>query len=549
MLDDLQFLLSRRQWLAGVSGSAIASAWVSRPLIAGLASAAPGVVVGEPTAEKAGMEILATGGNAIDAIVAAALAAGVAAPWQTGFGGYGGCLTLARSSPPAVTCIDFNSRAPAALTADAFLPGPDGKVPGNKNTHGWLAAGVPGIPAGLQLALDRYGRRSFGDVIKPAIRLAREGIPVDKSLAGMFKNLAPMFRADAGSRGLYLKGEEPLSEGDVFKNEDLADLLSRLAEEDSTASFYRGETGRRIAAAFQANGGLVTEEDMASYEAREVAPIALQIGDWELFTVPPPAGGLTVLQALGILQALDWAAMPPSLARTQAQVEALRFTWRDRLTLLGDPEQTEVPIERLLSGTYADEAAERVRQAVQTGRPIDHDLTPRPQSGTISLSAADGEGNLAALTLTHGESFGARVTVDGLGLTLGHGMVRFETLPGHPNSPGPRKRPLHNMCPTIVRRAGQPVLAIGGRGGRRIPNSLFQALTHFVLLGRSLEESVAAPRMHTEGSLGLDLEKSWPEEEARALAGLGYAVKTGTAATLSAVRVDAEFTQLARAMR
>jgi gamma-glutamyltranspeptidase/glutathione hydrolase len=145
---------------------------------------------------------------------------------------------------------------------------------------------------------------------------------------------------------------------------------------------------------------------------------------------------------------------------------------------------------------------------------------------------------MAAITLTHGNGFGAGVTVDGLGLTLGHGLSRFETKPGHPNSPGPGKRPLHNMCPSIVLRDGRPVLALGGRGGRKIPNAVLETLTQFVALDRPLEAAVAAPRPHTEGTSAIELEAAWPAAELAALPSLGYKVKSAVSATVSAVCFD-----------
>jgi gamma-glutamyltranspeptidase/glutathione hydrolase len=241
------------------------------------------------------------------------------------------------------------------------------------------------------------------------------------------------------------------------------------------------------------------------------------------------------LQALRTLQAQRWQQLPPGIARTQARIEALRLAWRDRLTLLGDPEAGKIPIERLLSEEYARESAAKIESALKNGKILTHQVTPRDHNGTISLSGADELGNFVNVTLTHGNSFGARVTVNGLGLTLGQGMSRFDTNPEHPNAPGPGKRPLHNMCPTIVTRDHRPILAIGGRGGRKIPNGLFEALTQFVVLGRTLKQSIAAPRPHTEGMAALELEKHWPADEAAELGKLPYRVTTGGSAVLSAV--------------
>jgi gamma-glutamyltranspeptidase/glutathione hydrolase len=216
------------------------------------------------------------------------------------------------------------------------------------------------------------------------------------------------------------------------------------------------------------------------------------------------------------------------------------MAWRDRLTLLGDPDFSPVPQENLLSECHADECAEKILQAVAQGKWIEHGLKANPQGGTLNFSACDRHGNMAAMTLTHGSTFGAQVTVDGLGITLGHGMSRFDPHPNHPNSPGPGKRPLHNMTPCIITRDKRPAVAIGGRGGRKIPNAMFEFLTQYLFEGKSFEGALAAPRVHTEGTLDLEFQKGWPESETAALANLGYKVKTGNSATLSGVAREGE---------
>jgi len=256
-----------------------------------------------------------------------------------------------------------------------------------------------------------------------------------------------------------------------------------------------------------------------------------------------------MLQCLTTLRALDWHREPAGLARTHAYLEALRLAWGDRLALLGDPAHAAVPQEKLLSDDYARASADRIRHAVKSGTILPQAVTPRPHGGTIHLSAVDRHGNMAAITLTHGNGFGAGVTVDGLGLTLGHGMSRFETKPGHANSPGPGKRPLHNMCPSIVLREGRPVLAVGGRGGRKIPNATLETLLQFVALNRPLAAAVAAPRAHTEGTPAVELEGAWPAAELAALPRLGYKIKTAVSATVSAVSFDPRSGESRAAMR
>ena len=498
----------------------------------------PGAIVGEATAAKVGQQVLAAGGNAVDAAVAAALAAGVAAPHQCGPAGYGGQMLIALAGASKVTAIDFNTIAPGAFREDVFPLDETGAVRGGVNDHGWLATGVPGTLAGLQLALTRYGTKSFREIAAPAIKLAKEGFPVTPGMAGAIRNNARHLRKDPAIARLLLVNGEPLKAGEQYANPELAALLQTLADRNSVGSFYRGDVAHQIADEFQRRGGLVTFGDMAACEAREVKPLSLKWGDHTIRTGPLLAGGLTTLQALSCLKVLAWDKTAPGPVRTHARVEALRLAWRDRLHLLGDPDKVNVPVEWLLSRDYAGRMADKVEAAVRAGTPLPLDAASRGQDGTVNLSCVDGQGNLVALTLTHGNAFGACVAVSGLGLILGHGMSRFEPKPGHPNSPGPRKRPLHNMCPTIVLRDRRPVLALGGAGGRKIPNAIFDVLLHYAVMGQSWEQALAAPRLHTEGDMNLRLEKSWPDEDVAFLKSLGYQITTGNSALVSAAAFD-----------
>jgi gamma-glutamyltranspeptidase/glutathione hydrolase len=506
---------------------------------------AVGYVVGEPAVESIGAKILADGGNAFDALVATALAGAVTQLHQTGIGGYAAHGIFSLDGGSRIVALDANSTAPAAMREDIFKPDPAGKVPGLINEYGWLATGVPGVIAGLKLVLDNFGTLSFSDVLQPAIRLTRDGFRVSASFSSIIGQATARFEKDAGSRKLYLPDGRPPAAGTMFRNPDLAALLEALAKVNSVEPFYRGDIAQRIAEGFAENGGLVTAKDLAAYQPRLVEPISLKWDDHVIHTAPLTAGGLSVLQILAVLRAMEWEKMPEGIPRTHARIEAMRFAWRDRLALLGDPDFVKVPQARLLSEEYARECADKILAAVKADRILPHDATPRKQGGTLSFSAVDRHGNLAALTLTHGNAFGAGVTVGGLGLTLGHGMSRFDPHPGHPNAPGPGKRPFHNMVPTLITRGGRPVVAIGGRGGRRIPNSILEFLIQFVVLGRPFGAAMDAPRIHTEGSATVEFEKSWPAGESSALAKPGYVVRTGGAATLSAVMLDGGTTRAA----
>jgi gamma-glutamyltranspeptidase/glutathione hydrolase len=533
--------ISRRRMLQ-LGGSTVLTAALA-PRFSFAADRAPaenphGVVVSEVNGSRVGNEVLAGGGNAIDAIVAAALTSAVTAVSSCGIGGYGGVMMIALAGGKKTTAIDFNTTAPAAARPDMFPVDAKGLVIGRVNNHGWLASGVPGTLAGLQYAIDHYGTRSFRELAAPAIKLAKDGFPTTPGLAGVFKSAAAQLKKDPGSNRLFYPNGVPLQAGETLRNPALAAMLETLAGRNSVDSFYRGDIAQVIAGEFKQNGGLVTAADLAAYRVREVAPLELTWLGHTIKTVPLTAGGLTVLQTLAILKAMKWEKLPAGFARSHARLEALRLAWYDRLNLFADTTMVSVPVKKLLSADYAHELAERALAAVKAGQPIPQKITSRDQTGTIHLSASDRHGNLAALTLTHGNGLGAQVTVDGLGLVLGHGMSRFEPDPKHPNAIAPGKRPLHNMCPTIVLRDGKPIVALGASGGRKIPNSIFDVLTHRVVHGTSLSEAVAAPRLNTEGTLELMLEKTWPSEEIEAFKKIGYTHKTSGSATVSAVEFN-----------
>lgn len=514
-----------------LTGAAAASALLAPRALAAPPSS-PGVVVGDPVAARAGERVLRDGGNAIDAAIAAAFTACICSPSKCGLGGYGGHAVIGLAGGKKIAAIDFNSTAPAAARPDMFPLEPNGRVRGNINSIGWLAAGVPGTLAGLELALTRYGTRSLRAMIGPALALCEEGVHV-----------APVKGIDDtdASRNDPRPDSEQLANANLprEKQRNLAQarLLRTLAERNSTDSFYRGDLAATLAAAFQRNGGLVTKADLAAYRARELAPVTTDWNGLTLHTAPLPASGALILEALAILKALDWPRLGAP-ERLHAKLEALRIAWADRLRTWGDPDHVAVPLEALLSPAHAAASAARIATALRTRQPVALDVTPSRAGGTVNVSAVDRAGNMIAITLTHGGGYGARVLVPELGIVLGHGMSRFDPRPGFPNSAGPGKRPITNMCPTLVSRAGQPVFAVGGAGGTRIPNSIFEVLLQTVALGAPLSAALASPRLDCTGTLALDLAKAHSAEDEALFKKLGYTVKRAPSAYVSAVAFD-----------
>ena len=523
---------SRREMLSLSGKIAIASTLAPHFCFAKIENSSNifGSVVGDSVAAKIGETVLKEGGNAIDAAVATALAAAIVSPSKCGIGGYGGHATIGRADGK-ITSIDFNSAAPAAAREDMFPLDEKGNVKGNLNSHGWLAAAVPGTMAGLQLALERYGTRSLRDVLAPSIQLCEEGV-----------YLAPIKGIDDASRN-DPRPDSTQTDSSAGRakqrNLALAKLLKTLAKRNSVESFYHGDIARKIAEAFQKNGGLVTFEDMSAYRAREVEPVKLDWNGMTIHTAPLTSPGLMLLEAMSILKTLDWEKLSAQ-ERLHAKIEALRIAWADRNEFFGDPEKVKVPVEKLVSSNHIGQMAEKVRAALKAQKPVSLKNDSSKDAGTINITAADRQGNMIALTLTHGGSFGARVSVEELGMVLGHGMWRFNPRPGHPNSPGPGKRAVNNMCPTIVTREGKPIFALGAAGGTRIPNTIYEVLINYVGLNQSMDEAMNAPRVDTTGELKLGLEKTHSPDEEKFLQKIGYNTSYVNSAYVSAVSFDAK---------
>ncbi|MDB6059125.1 MAG: Gamma-glutamyltransferase [Verrucomicrobiales bacterium] len=493
--------ITRRQMLIATAQASAAAMIAPACATRRMSEPQRGILLGDVEGTKAAKRIFAAGGNAIDAAIAAAFVAGISSPSKCGIGGYGGSMMIAQGD--AIYCIDFNSVAPAAARPDMFPLDANGAVVGKVNFHGWLAAGVPGVPAGLELALRKFGTKTLREVLQPAIELAAT------------------------------RPENPR-----FSYAALRRTLTTFAERNSVDSFYRGDIAHEIAEAFAKHGGLVTTKDLANYKARLVTPYKLQWDDATIYTAPLSSGGLTTLEALNIFKATPYATQPASVERTHAQVEALRLAWRDRAQFLGDPDFVEVPVEQLLSNDYAKELAAEVDAAVQARKAMAIDVPRIQQTGTCNLSATDHAGNFVAMTLTMGNGYGAQVTVESVGMVLGHGMSRFEPEPGRANSVAPGKRPLHNMCPSLMTRNGKPTIAIGAAGGTKIPNALYEFFSNHLGEGQSFPASIDAPRLNTTGSLELRVEKLFPPDHRAYLQQIGFKVLPGVGPFVSAVRRD-----------
>lgn len=470
-----------------------------------------GVIVSEhPLASAAGVKILREGGNAVDAAIATGLALAVTHPAAGNIGG-GGFIVLRQADGTTAT-IDFREIAPAAATADMFLSA-DGQLIRGSNHQGMRSVGVPGTIAGFALALQRFGTKSWSAVSQSAIELARDGFPLSDALAEEFAEHATDWRRQPAAERVFLKPDGSLYvAGDCWQQPDLAQTLQRLVELGPQA-FYTGHVAKQLADGIQAEGGLITADDLAAYRAQLRAPVRGRYHDLEIISMSAPSsGGATLIQMLKVLEGFDLPAMGHQSAQyVHTLAETMQLAFRDRARYLGDPD-ADPRIYGAIARMISDERVEEQQSFVTPDRhspafPRDieaGELVESPQ--TTHYSVIDAAGNAVAVTYTLEQSYGSRLIAPGLGFLLNNEMGDFNPWPGvtdetgligtPPNQIAPRKRMLSSMTPTIVLRDGRPWLIVGSPGGRTIINTVLQVLLNTIDFQMSLSDAVAAARFH-----------------------------------------------------
>ena len=457
-------------------------------------------------ASEVGVETLRNGGNAVDAAIATAFALAVTWPSAGNIGG-GGFLVYHGSDGHA-TAFDFREKAPLAATEQMYL-GVDGRVVNNSNHFGPLAVGVPGTVAGLWKAHQELGNLPWADLVAPAVALAREGIPITYTLQRSFAGNQRRFQQYPSSAAVFAKADGSLYEmGDTWVQPDLAATLE-LIRDNGKDGFYAGENARRLAQFMADIGGLITEEDLAGYEAVEREPIRGNYRGHEIVSMPPPSsGGVVLVEMLNILEGYDLAAMGHNSAEyLHVLTETMRRAYADRAEHLGDPDFNEgMPLERLTSKEYAEE----LRNTIDLERASNSDPELFAQAyeseETTHFSVVDKDGNMVSLTYTLEFGYGSAIVVEGGGYLLNNEMGDFNAVPGvtdangligtPPNLIRPGKRPLSSMTPTIVAFDGQPLFAVGSPGGKTIINTVLQLVLNIIDHDYNIAESVEAPRIH-----------------------------------------------------
>jgi gamma-glutamyltranspeptidase / glutathione hydrolase len=457
-------------------------------------------------ASEVGVDILKQGGNAVDAAIATAFALAVTWPTAGNIGG-GGFLVFHGEDGYATT-FDFREKAPLAATEDLYL-GADGLVAHNANHRGLLSTGVPGTVAGLYLAHQRLGSLPWADLVAPSVRLARDGIPITYALHAGFRSNLRFWHLYPSSAKVFLRADGSLYQmGDTWQQPDLARTLERIQHEGRDG-FYKGENARMLADFMRDGGGLITEEDLALYEAVEREPVRGRYRGYDIISMPPPSsGGVGIIQMLNILEGFDLAAAGHNSAQyLHLLTEAMRRTYADRAQFLGDPDfNPDMPLDRLMDKEYAA----RLRATIDMERASISDEREfgniYESDETTHFSVVDKNGNMVSLTYTLENGYGNRIVADGGGYLLNNEMGDFNAVPGvtnrqgqigtDPNLLAPQKRMLSSMSPTIVARDGQPILAIGSPGGRTIINTTLQVILNVIDHGMNVAQAVEAGRIH-----------------------------------------------------
>ena len=449
------------------------------------------------------------------------------------------------------TALDFREKAPLAAHPEMFLD-ENGEYSRDRHHNSHLAVGVPGTVAGFALAHEKYGSGDWGRLVDPAVTLASDGFELTESLAGSFEYALRAMEAYPASLAKFSKEGNPYLTGDIWVQPDLAGSLERIRDQGRDG-FYAGETARLLAEEMVRGGGMITEEDLALYEAKERTPIHGTYRGYDIISMPPPSsGGTALVEMLNILEGYDLAAMGHnSPAHIHHLTEAMRRAFRDRALHLADADFANPPIDQLTSKAYAEELRAGIRSdRASVSQPSD--ITVAAESlETTHYSVVDAQGMAVAVTYTLEAGYGSKIVVPGGGFLLNNEMGDFNAGPGltddrgligtEPNLARPQQRMLSSMTPTIVAKDGELVAVTGSPGGRTIINTVLQVVLNVTEFGMGIQDAVNASRIHHQWLPdGLRMEEGGltPEFQA-ALEGMGHTVQVrGRQGTAQSIMID-----------
>ena len=482
------------------------------------------VASGHALASQAGIRTLMGGGNAVDAAIATAAALGVVEPAGSGVGG-DGFILIYWAETGQVSAVNATGPAPGAATRERYLE--DGGIP----MKGIRSVSVPGLVDGWLLAHERYGALPLEEVFRPAISMCEDGFPVSHQLANGLKGEHERFASDPLTRAIYTHDGKPIAAGSLLCNRNLGATLHKIAQ-DGRKTLYEGEIAREIAEFSRARDGLLTEEDLGNYHAHWAEPIHVNYRGYEVYEMPPNSSGHILLQELNMVELFDLQSLGCNTAESiHLMVEAKKLAFADREKYMADPERVDIPLEGMLSKSYAAEQAERIDSAraafdVAAGGPEAHE-------DTTCFCTADRAGNLVCILQSIQSGFGSSLIAGETGILLNNRMTYWHLEEGHANCLMPGKRVRHTMNPVIVTKDGKPVLTCGTPGADTQVQTNLQLVTHMLDFGMTPQEAVAAPRWRSlqnpmESTIphvcsnNLQLEDRLPSEVQQELARRGH---------------------------
>jgi gamma-glutamyltranspeptidase/glutathione hydrolase len=484
------------------------------------------VVSNHPLASSAGAEMLAAGGNAIDAAIATLFTLTVVEPMMVGI--IGGGMTHIRLADGSHRFIDGQSTVPSAVRDTAYTSKPGSAhdvfdTVGDENLNGPKAVAVPGSLKAWCETLHRFGTMSLADVMQPAIKYAARGYAATPYLHECISESAVEMRKDKPIAAIYLPDGEPLKVGERVVQAEYAETLRYIADHGEKA-LYEGPLGDILVDYMEKNGGFIRRNDLTAYKTVERQPIRADYRGWTILGPPPPAAsGVHIAQMLNILEGYDIGALGFGTSETiHYLAEVMKIAFADRAAASGDPDYVGVPVEKLTSKAYAEER----RRAIDSVRAQNWGAGVSQLEGahTTHMTAADAFGNVVATTQTINNLFGAKIMIPGLGAIANNYMNLFDPRPGHALSLAPGKRVTTSMSPMMALKGGRLRYALGLPGGKRIFPSAMQALVNLIDHGMSLQEAVEAPRVWTEGN-ALEVEQTVPQSVRTKLESLGHAVQ------------------------
>jgi gamma-glutamyltranspeptidase/glutathione hydrolase len=495
------------------------------------------VVTRETHATDAGLEVLKNGGNAIDAAVAVGFALAVTHPSAGNIGGGG--FMLVRMADGRTAFIDFRERAPLAASRDMYLDAAGN--PTQDSVTGYRASGVPGTVRGLEYASQKFGKKPWAELVRPAVELASKGFELSYRQANGLKGAGRGLSQFPESNRIFLRNGKYYEPGEVLVQADLGRTLNRIARLGSK-DFYEGETARLLAKDMREHGGLITLEDLKRYVAIERKPMTGKYRGYDIVTAPlPSSGGLGILQMLGMLESTGYEKGGAGSAQVvHYMTEAMRRYFADRARYLGDTDFVKVPLVSLLDPAYIKQRSLSIdpEEATPSSKVGPWVPTSPEAIETTHYTVADGEGNIVCVTYTLNGGYGSKVTATGLGFLLNNEMDDFAAKPGVPNMFGliqgeanaiaPRKTPLSAMTPTIVLQDGKPLLALGSPGGPTIINTVLEVMVNVLDFGMNVQDAVNWPRFHHQWMPDeLRMERGYSPDTVALLEKHGYKVKVG----------------------